>query len=245
MMAARKLWPALLAAAALADGGGQWSAAQMPAAPRESGGWVLVERGLQGTGGVLKGAGDIVSLGVGGTFRLAGSFVRFLGSGIETVGNAVVSGAVKSAGDGFTMLGDTTERIAGEALGIMPDAVDVVQSGVGALRKRVRFDVNEDSRELLQIAETRAMASLQLRPGAPAESLGWLNVLLAAGWTATWGPYLHETLTASIERSLATLPLPRTLSSIALTSLQPVVSLSVKPHVLHLHGHLTKTMNDK
>ena len=89
------------------------------------------------------------------------------------------------------------------------------------------------------------MASLQLRPGAPAESLGWLNVLLAAGWTATWGPYLHETLswtlpgpfldlswtflvgpylhetlTASIERSLATLPLPRTLSSIALTSLQ-------------------------
>ena len=64
------------------------------------------------------------------------------------------------------------------------------------------------------------MASLQLRPGAPSESLGWLNVLLAAGWAATWGPYLHETLTASIERSLATLPLPRTLSSIALTSLQ-------------------------
>ena len=64
------------------------------------------------------------------------------------------------------------------------------------------------------------MASLQLRPGAPSESLGWLNVLLAAGWAATSGPYLHEALTASIERSLATLPLPRTLSSIALTSLQ-------------------------
>jgi len=199
----------------------------MPAAPRESGGWVLVERGLQGTGGVLKGAGDIVSLGVGGTFRLAGSFVRFLGSGIETVGNAVagdaaavgdgrgelrdgdaggatrrllsrpmkvVSGAVKSAGDGFTMLGDTTERIAGEALGIMPDAVDVVQSGVGALRKRVRFDVNEDSsgsdwRYLAALsAEAGGRATPPLHEGphasSPAAAAGDASGAEAARWAA-------------------------------------------------------------
>jgi hypothetical protein len=65
----------------------------------------------------------------------------------------VVSTTFKSVGDGITVLGDATERMAGEALGIVPDAFGVLQSGVGALRKRVEFDVNDNRQDWRSGAE--------------------------------------------------------------------------------------------
>eukprot|EP00962_Isochrysis_galbana_P032109 scaffold10527_cov114-Isochrysis_galbana.AAC.1 len=40
--------------------------------------------------------------------------------------------------------------------------------------------------ELMRVAEARALRGWQLRVGAPAESVGWLNAILAAGWETTF-----------------------------------------------------------
>lgn len=138
---------------------------------------------IQASGGLARSAGDLITFSAGGVFRLTGHVVRAVGSSLESVSNAVageaaadtggatrrllsrpmrvVSGTFKSVGDGILMLGDATERLAGEALGIVPDAFDVVQSGVGAIRKRVEFDYNDGG----GVADWRTLEALQAEAG--------------------------------------------------------------------------------
>lgn len=132
----------------------------------------LVEKSLSGTAGVVRGVGDAIAVGTGGTIRMVGGSIQSVGDGLEGIGDVVageqsrdrdyededgatVDGALRSiasrpirivgrvlraVGDTTNFFGDTTERMAAEAIGILPDAVQVIGSSVRSVREKIDGD---------------------------------------------------------------------------------------------------------
>ena len=143
------------------------AAAKDESRPAPSGRWTalrVVEKALSGTGQVVRGVGDGIAVGVGGTIRMVGDSVDSVGSGLDDLGHVVagnggyqqedlsaldatrglvskpirlLSQAFRGAGQVVSMVGDTTERIAGGAFSLVPDTVQVVASSVKSLRDAV------------------------------------------------------------------------------------------------------------
>jgi len=118
-----------------------------------------VERSLAETNRVVRGVGDAIAVGAGGTIRFLGDSVQGVGSNLEELGQTVagkddehdgsadvsasnaarrlvsrpirmLSQAFRSTGEMVNMLGDTTERLASGTFSILPDTVQVLQSSV-------------------------------------------------------------------------------------------------------------------
>ena len=136
-----------------------------------SGRWTalrVVEKALSGTGQVVRGMGDGIAIGVGGTIRMVGDSVDSVGSGLDDLGHVVagdggyhqedlsasdatrrlvskpirmLSQAFRGAGQMVNMVGDTTERIAGGAFSLVPDTVQVVASSVKSLGDALEGDM--------------------------------------------------------------------------------------------------------
>ena len=181
---------ALLLAASLASGSDVDSDVRV-------GRWTLlrgVEKALQGTAGFVRGVGDTLAVGAGGTIRMLGGVVHDAGGGLEGLGDAVagdqadddigtadalrsvasrpirvVGRALRAVGDTTNFIGDTTERITAEAVGILPDTVRVVESGVRSLRGKIDGD-DADLQYLAQLeaggAGGGAAGASQLAEGA-------------------------------------------------------------------------------
>ena len=138
--------------------------------PTPSGRWTalrVVEKALSGTGQVVRGMGDGIAVGVGGTIRMVGDSVDSVGSGLDDLGHVVagdggyqedlsasdatrrlvskpirmLSQAFRGAGQMVNMVGDTTERIAGGAFSLVPDTVQVVASSVKSLGDALEGDM--------------------------------------------------------------------------------------------------------
>lgn len=138
--------------------------------PAPSGRWTalrVVEKALSGTGQVVRGVGDGIAVGVGGTIRMVGDSVDIVGSGLDDLGLVVagnggyqqdlsaldatrglvskpirlLSQAFRGAGQVVSMVGDTTERIAGGAFSLVPDTVQVVASSVKSLGDALEGDM--------------------------------------------------------------------------------------------------------
>jgi hypothetical protein len=138
--------------------------------PAPSGRWTalrVVEKALSGTGQVVRGVGDGIAVGVGGTIRMVGDSVDSVGSGLDDLGLVVagnggyqedlsaldatrglvskpirlLSQAFRGAGQVVSMVGDTTERIAGGAFSLVPDTVQVVASSVKSLGDALEGDM--------------------------------------------------------------------------------------------------------
>ena len=138
--------------------------------PTPNGRWTalrVVEKALSGTGQVVRGLGDGIAVGVGGTIRMVGDSVDSVGSGLDDLGHVVagdggdqedlstsdatrrlvsqpirmLSQAFRGAGQMVNMVGDTTERIAGGAFSLVPDTVQVVASSVKSLGDALEGDM--------------------------------------------------------------------------------------------------------
>ena len=146
------------------------AAAKDESRPAPSGRWTalrVVEKALSGTGQVVRGVGDGIAVGVGGTIRMVGDSVDSVGSGLDDLGHVVagsggyqedlsaldatrglvskpirlLSQAFRGAGQVVSMVGDTTERIAGGAFSLVPDTVQVVASSVKSLGDALEGDM--------------------------------------------------------------------------------------------------------
>ena len=68
------------------------AAAKDESRPAPSGRWTalrVVEKALSGTGQVVRGVGDGIAVGVGGTIRMVGDSVDSVGSGLDDLGHVV------------------------------------------------------------------------------------------------------------------------------------------------------------
>ena len=152
----RKMWRLLLATLACA-------ASAEENRPRRITPLSIVEGTLGFGRSVTRGVGDTLAVGVGSTLRFVGDGVRDVGNGLEGLGSTVtgndatgagadgaepidatrrllgkplhlLGATVRTAADAVSMLGDATERVAAGTLGLVPDAVEVVESSVRSLR---------------------------------------------------------------------------------------------------------------
>ncbi|KAL1525423.1 hypothetical protein AB1Y20_020282 [Prymnesium parvum] len=123
-----------------------------------------VERALQSSTVAVRGLGDAIAVGTGGSIRAVGSAARTMGSGLGGLSAAIageqsgaasdrekdaaqatrrllsrpvslMAHAVRSAADAAEFLGDTTEKLAAEAMGIVPDTMHFFESSVRGLRE--------------------------------------------------------------------------------------------------------------
>ena len=127
----------------------------------------VVEKSLSATAGVVRGVGDTLAVGTGGTIRMLGGGMQHVGGGIEGLSDAVegeksrtdddessrelsdglrlvasrpirvVGKMMRALGDTTNFIGDTTEKVAAEAIGILPDTVRVVESSVRSFRAKI------------------------------------------------------------------------------------------------------------
>ncbi|KAL3929693.1 MAG: hypothetical protein SGPRY_001852 [Prymnesium sp.] len=127
-----------------------------------------MERALQSTSSAFRNVGDAIAVGTGGTIRVIGGAARSMGSGLGGISAAVagdqseastttenaasratrrlisrpislVANVVRSAGDAAEFLGDTTERLASEAIGIVPDTFRIFETSVRGIREGLTF----------------------------------------------------------------------------------------------------------